>query len=381
MTNGQGAVDTDVVVIGAGPAGSLMTLQLAGHPGLKGMRVVLVDQVAEPLTGRWWAYWGPQPLVPSADSGQWDRVTLHSADRDVDVPLEQSRYRRLDGGALGDRFTAVLSGALGVHWVVGRVVCVRQSREAAVVRLEGGGSITTRWVLDSTTGPAAELSGPWLSFLGWRVWPDTGSLDTGSVGLMDFRVPQRGGLRFGHYLPETTEHGFLELCSFQYCGPDRDLATDLPAWITQRLGGGRFRAEPIEDDAYPLLTRGSRRLGARTLAIGHRGGLVRPSTGYGLVAYARDAAAVADSLAGHGDPFHLPDPSRRDRYLDLIALEVLRQDPSALQRAYLDMFARNPAPRVLAFLDATASTVQIAALVATLPIAPFTAAAARRLRT
>ena len=142
--------------------------------------------------------------------------------------------------------------------------------------------------------------------------------------------------------------------------------------------GARFHAEPIEDDAYPLLIRGSRRLGTRVLAIGHRGGLVRPSTGYGLVAYARDADAVATSLARHGHPFHLPRPSRRDRILDLVALEVLRRDPAALQRAHLDMFARNPAERVLAFLDGTATTREMAALVATLPIAPFTAAAMRR---
>ena len=33
---------------------------------------------------------------------------------------------------------------------------------------------------------------PWLSFLGWRVWPEVGSLDLGAIDLMDFRVPQRG---------------------------------------------------------------------------------------------------------------------------------------------------------------------------------------------
>jgi hypothetical protein len=65
-------------------------------------------------------------------------------------------------------------------------VGVGQSDHAAVVRLEGGGVITTRWVLDSTTGLRAEQAGPWLSFLGWGVWPESGSMDTGALGLMDF---------------------------------------------------------------------------------------------------------------------------------------------------------------------------------------------------
>jgi len=379
MTTPVRAVEADVVVIGAGPAGSLMTMRHARHPGLSGLRVVLVDQSPEPLAGRWWAYWGRRPLIPGADSGQWDRVQLRAADRVVDVQLGPSRYRRLDGSALAASLAEVVAEAPGARRVCARVVGVGQSDHRAVVRLAGGRSITTRWVLDSTTGPRAERAGPWLSFLGWRVWPESGSMDTGTVGLMDFWVPQREGLRFGHYLPETAEHGFLELCSFRLGGPDPDLTGDLPAWITEHLGGRGFRAEPVEDDAYPLLTRGSRRLGPRGLAIGHRGGLVRPSTGYGLVAYARDATAVASSLARHGDPFHLPRPSRRDRALDRVALEVLRQDPAVLQRAYVDMFARNPAERVLAFLDGTATTRETATLVATLPIAPFTAAAVRHL--
>ena len=375
----QGIVrDADVVVIGAGPAGSLMTMGLARHPGLSGLRVVLVEQHAEPLGGRWWAYWGRQPLVPGADSGTWDRVQLRAADRVVDVPLAQTRYRRLDGNALAATLSAAVARAPAVQQVCAKVVGVGQSDHGAVVRLDDGEPITTRWVLDSTTGPRAERAGPWLSFLGWRVWPESGPMDSGTVGLMDFRVPQRDGLRFGHFLPETTGHGFAELCSFRYGGPDPSLGADLPTWITEHLGGRGFHAEPIEDDAYPLLTTGSRRVGARVLAIGHRGGLVRPSTGYGLVAYARDADAVAGSLARHGHPFGQPHASRRDRVMDLVALEVLRVDPAALQRAYLDMFARNPGERVLAFLDGTATAREMATLVATLPIAPFTAAALRR---
>ncbi len=54
-----GRLDADVVVVGAGPAGSLMAIELAGDPVLAGLRVVLVDRLPEPLVGRWWAYWAP----------------------------------------------------------------------------------------------------------------------------------------------------------------------------------------------------------------------------------------------------------------------------------------------------------------------------------
>ena len=374
-----GHLDADVVVVGAGPAGSLMAIELAHAPSLTGLRVVIVERLPEPLLGRWWAYWAPEPLVPGADSGHWSRVRLQGADRIVDVRLRRSRYRRMDGSALAEHLAATIADASGIRRVLGSVEGVGQSDVSAIVRLAGGASITARWVLDSTAGPPVHRSGPWLSFLGYRVWPETGSLDPGALDLMDFRVPQRGGLRFGYVLPETAEHGFMELCSFRYGGPDPHLAGDVTPWITARLEGRGFRAELVEDDAYPLLSTGSRRLGPRVLAIGHRGGLIRPSTGYGLVAYARDAAAVARSLTRRGHPFDLPTPRRRDRMLDRIALEVLRGDPDVLQEAYLDMFAANPADRVLRFLDGTATPREVAALVTTMPTGPFARAALRTL--
>lgn len=378
MTTRSGAFDADVVVVGAGPAGSLMAMQLAATPELSGLRVVVIDPLSRPLAGRWWAYWGRQPLVPGADSGVWDRLRLQDADRLVDVALGEYRYRRMDGEALAELLDEAVRAAPSMLQVVATVAGVVHSDDAAVVQLASGESITTRWVLDSTTGPVADVTGPWLSFLGWRVWAESALISADVVGLMDFRVPQRDGLRFGYVLPETADQSFLELCSFRYGGPDPTLSSDMPGWVGEQLAGHGFRADPVQEAAYPLLTSGRRRLGPRILAIGHRAGLVRSSTGYGLVSYARDATAVAGSLARHGHPFDLPDPGRRYAVLDRIALEVLRTDPAALQQAYLDMFSANPADRVLRFLDGSASASAVARLVRTMPVGPFTRAAARQ---
>jgi hypothetical protein len=51
-------------------------------------------------------------------------------------------------------------------------------------------------------------------------------------------------------------------------------AGDLPGWITEHRGGRGFRAEPVEYDAYPLLTCGPRQIGTRGLAIGETATLV-----------------------------------------------------------------------------------------------------------
>lgn len=373
------AVDADVAVVGAGPAGTLAALRLLAAPALRGLRVVILDRQPDPLAGRWWTYWGRDPLEPCADSGAWDRLRLWSDDRQVDVVLEQCRYRRLDGDRLADRLAAALTAAPAAHREVAVVEGIVEAPRAAVLRLAGGGSIRARWVLDSTAGLEGDDAGPWLSFLGVRVesTTDLRTADPDVVGLMDFRVPQRDGLRFGFVLPEARGRRLLELCSFRHGGPDPDLVADLADWVARQAPGERVQVPPVESDAFPLVTRGARRRGPRVLAIGHRAGLVRASTGYGVSAYARDAQAIAQSLAQHGHPFAVPGPSRRDRALDRIALEALRRDPATVQRAYLDLFAGVPADRVLRFLGGSGSGRDVVAIARAMPPGPFLRAAAR----
>lgn len=373
------AVDADVAVVGAGPAGTLAALRLLAAPALRGLRVVVLDRNPDPLAGRWWTYWGRDPLEPCADSGAWDRLRLWSDDRQVDVVLGQCRYRRLDGDRLADRLAAALTAEPAAHREVAVVEGIVESTSTAVLRLAGGGSIRARWVLDSTAGLAGDDAGPWLSFRGVRVesTTDVRAADRDVVGLMDFRVPQHDGLRFGFVLPEAPGRRLFELCSFRYGGPDPDLVADLADWVARQAPGERVQVPPVESDAYPLVTRGARQRGPRVLAIGHRGGLVRASTGYGVSAYARDAQAIAQSLARYGHPFAVPGPSRRDRALDRIALEAVRGDPAAVQRAYLDLFAGVPAERVLRFLGGSGSGRDVVAIARAMPPGPFLRAAAR----
>lgn len=375
------AVDADVAVVGAGPSGALAALRLLAAPALRGLRIVVLDREQHPMAGRWWTYWGSRAIEAGADSGTWDRLRLWSEDRQVDVALGESRYRRLDGDRLADRLESALSAAPRARREVAVVEGIAQSDSVAVLRLSGGRSIGARWVLDSTSGLAADEAGPWLSFLGVHVGstqvPRLPDQERDIVGLMDFRVPQRDGLRFGFVLPDAPGRSLLELCSFRYGGPDPDLEPDLVDWAARHGAGPDAAMRLVESYAYPLVTRGSRRRGPRVLAIGHRGGLVRASTGYGVSAYARDAEAIAQSLARHGHPFAAPSPSRRDALLDRVALEALRHDPATVQRAYLDMFATVPTDRVLRFLDGAASGRDVVAIARAMPQGPFLRASAR----
>ncbi|GEM_PF-4237339 len=67
----------------------------------------------------------------------------------------------------------------------------------------------------------------------------------------------------------------------------------------------------------------------------------------------------------------------RRRLLDRLLLDVAMHQPDQIEPAFAALFARNPLPAVLAFLDGQTTARQDAALVRTLPPAAFVGDATR----
>ena len=134
-----------------------------------------------------------------------------------------------------------------------------------------------------------------------------------------------------------------------------------------------------EGGRLPLQPPPRRPAAGHVLPIGVAGGMLKASTGYAYARIQRDSAAIARSLVRHDHPFALPTGRRRHAFLDAVLLDVLAAEPHRLERAFLQLFARNSGDRVLHFLDEETSIGQEALLVATLPPGPFLRAMTRRL--
>jgi lycopene beta-cyclase len=107
------------------------------------------------------------------------------------------------------------------------------------------------------------------------------------------------------------------------------------------------------------------------LAIGVRGGRIKPSTGYAFSRVQADSDAIVQSLLAHGHPFELPADPACYGWLDAVLLRVMRTHPNAIAPAFAAMFGRNPMARILRFLDERATTGDILRIMASLPAPLF----------
>jgi hypothetical protein len=132
-------------------------------------------------------------------------------------------------------------------------------------------------------------------FLGWEIETRSPAFDSSAVTLFDVRTEQREGLCFFYILPFDDRRALVEYTLFSAnLLPREDYEQALRGYIQEELGVSEYHIADEEQGSYPMTNHPfPRRLGKRIMAIGTRGGRVKPSTGYAF-------APHPERLTSHG---------------------------------------------------------------------------------
>lgn len=179
--------------------------------------------------------------------------------------------------------------------------------------------------------------------------------DPGRAVLMDFRTPQPArGVSFGYVLPVSDRYALVEYTEFS---PRRltDAGYDAALRGYADLLGLDLTAltvREVEDGVIPMTDAPFEgRPSPRVVRLGTAGGATRPSTGFTFSAMYRQADDVARALAAGRAPVPRPAYPRRHLWMDAVALRALDRGAVGGPEFFDRLFDRNPAQRVLRFLD------------------------------
>ncbi|WP_091094527.1 lycopene cyclase family protein [Micromonospora citrea] len=380
--NTSAPLDVDLALVGGGGAASLVLAALDRH-GVRGPRIAVVDPVHRRGQDRTWAFWDhPGNELDPLLAASWHRVEVATpAGRRV-LDLAPLRYAMLRSGPVYDR-AAEAERRLGVRRIVAPVEALHDDGRRVTVRVGGDGpTVRASWVLDSRPRPPRRPGRTnWLQhFRGWWLESDAPVFDPTRAVLMDFRTPQPArGVSFGYVLPVSDRYALVEYTEF---GPA--LLTD--AGYDAALAGYRdllgldaagLRVREVENGVIPM-TDGpfEARPSPRVVRLGTAGGATRPSTGFTFSAMRRQADQVAAALAAGRPPVPAPAYPRRHRWMDAVALRALDGGGVGGPEFFDRLFARNPAERVLRFLDGATTPAEEVALMSSTRLRPMVAAAA-----
>jgi lycopene beta-cyclase len=233
------------------------------------------------------------------------------------------------------------------------------------------GDVLARWVFDSRPAPPSGRPVTTLlqHFRGAVVRADPAVLPRLPL-LMDFRTPQpERGLSFGYCLPFAEDRALVEYTEFSPAVlDDAAYAAALSGYLDLALGGAAHEVEHVEQGVIPMTDAAfPRRAGRRVMRIGTAGGATRASTGYTFRAMQRPAAAVVEALVADRVPVPPRPYPARHRYMDAVLLRALDAHHVSGPDFFVRLFARNPAERVMDFLDGATRLPADLALMASAP--------------
>ncbi|WP_433533518.1 lycopene cyclase family protein [Micromonospora sp. CA-263727] len=383
-------VDVDLALVGGGGAASLVLAALARH-GVHGLRIAVVDPVHRRGQDRTWAFWDrPGNDLDDLLSASWSQVEVVTPGAHRTLELAPLRYAMLRSGPIYDR-AAEAERRLGVTRIVAGVETLHDDGGRVLVGTGGDRpALRAGWVLDSRPRPPRRPGRTnWLQhFRGWWLAADRPLFDPARAVLMDFRTPQPArGVSFGYLLPVDSRYALVEYTEFSPdlltgAAYDRALAgyRDLLG-----LDPARLTVREVENGVIPM-TDGpfAVRPSPRVVRLGSAGGATRPSTGFTFSAMHRQAEQVARALAAGRPPVPRPAYPGRHRWMDAVALRALDRDLVDGPEFFGRLFDRNPAQRVLRFLDGATTLAEELAVMRSTRLRPMVTAtvadAAGRLR-
>ncbi|MYR05674.1 FAD-dependent oxidoreductase [Gordonia sp. SID5947] len=340
---------TDVVVVGAGPAGRALTHRLLRH----GVEVTLVD----PHTDRPWlptyACWSDE--IPSWIPGETVSARADSVEMRTPEAVRVERgYTVLDNPALrraldigGARIVAEPATTVADDHVVTESGTIRAARIVDARGTTGRGPRQTAWgVVVPYAQAQPVLQGADAVLMDWSaVTPDDG-LDIAS---------------FLYAVPLDDERFLLEETCL--AGEPPLSIRQLRSRLERRLGSATVASASETESVSFALFGEPAPWRTRPLPFGSRGGLLHPATGYSVADSLTAAEAFAQAVATGRDPRSAVWTARaRTVYrLRSVGLRALLSLDAAHTRQFFATFAGLPVERQRAYLsgrDDLAGTLQ-----------------------
>lgn len=367
--------DFDVIVVGAGAAGLSLGRRVALADAR--CRMLVLDARRDYEDDRTWSFWSdPTHDLRHLVRHEWHQWRFDDGGSPCDHAVAGSTYQAIRSIDFYREACRVIELSRSVRLQMGVEVTdlgttLPRASGARVAVETSAGTFFARYVIDTRprVGPSRLFqcfAGAEVNHGGHLPFPDD------VAGLMTRMRVDEHGFAFTYVLPYTDSTALVEFTRFsrhrlslEQLAKERD--TELST-----LGLNACHVEREERGVLPMGScDASVAVPDGVLLAGNGGGAIRQATGYAFMRIQRWATACASRLASGAAPIGHPRDGVVHRQLDRIFLQVLRETPQRTPEYFMALASRVAPDRLLRFLTDRATLLDMAAIVASLPLMPF----------
>ncbi|MGB3849844.1 MAG: lycopene cyclase family protein [Tunicatimonas sp.] len=352
----------DYIIAGGGGAGLSLVYHLL-QTRLSQKNILIIDRDEKQADDRTWCFWeaGTGPFEAIVHH-RWQHVYFHGENYSELLDLSPYRYKMIRSGDYYQHIKQTIAAYPNVEWLSAEVQSTQETATGAQV-VTSAGTFTADWVFNSLRDPRERQSLNSYTYLlqhfkGWVIKTPTDFFNPEEATLMDFRIEQHGECRFFYVLPTDARTALVEFTLFspellpapQYEVALRDYLHRFLSLDDYTIAHEEFGVIPMTNKPYP------EQQSAHVINIGTAGGMTKPSTGYTFQRIQRDSEQLVGSLLRTGRPARVSSGwDQRFRLYDSTLFQVMEQPTYPVKEIFTDLFRKNPADRVLRFLDERSS--------------------------
>lgn len=373
----------DYIIAGGGCAGRSLAVRLLQEPSLADKKILLVDNSVKTSNDRTWCFWEKEAgIFEDIVSCRWSKLTFKGSDGFNVLDIDPYKYKLVRGIDFY-RHTSNIIADSNIEMVYGTVDQISNGDKYATAVIDNV-SVSASYIFSSIPYEIT-MDSPRYTYLlqhfkGWVIETETAFFDPENATLMDFYSGDDDLTAFFYVLPYSNKKALIEYTVFsETLLKNEQYETALKDYILIRLGCSNYQITEIENGCIPMYDHPYKTADNRIIYLGTAGGNAKASTGYTFSYIQQHTAAIVALLAAGKLPAPVYKNKSRFRFYDSIFLRLLSGNKLTGKDIFTRLFARNPAPQILKFLDNDTSAAEEARIFLTLQKRVFAAEAFRTL--
>jgi lycopene beta-cyclase len=367
----------DFLFAGGGLAALSLALRLVAKPVFADKKIIIVEPVEKTGNDRTWCFWEKENgFFEALVEKNWELAGFHTDAFSKELNLKPYSYKMIRSARFYENAIAILKANSNVEFLKERIQNLELKSGIVHAQTESGRKISAELAFNSLVPPTSKKAGHHYflqHFRGWFIRSHKPAFNPESATLMDFRIEQAGDCRFVYVLPFSENTALVEYTIFSENLLESEQYDDaLRNYLHSLLPDGYeiLEAEsgiiPMYSEAFPKSE------SAKIINIGTAGGMTKASTGYTFTRIQKHSDKIIEALVKGEIPKQGPlSGSARHAWFDRVLLRVLAEKRMSGKDIFENLFKKNPAERVLRFLDDEASLLEEFKIMSSVPSDKF----------